>query len=126
MKHAPAALQPRTAPRSKRQAFGRARPSAWKCSKSERIVVGSRIGTGVCACARGSWVAKSLGTSTVRAAAVGTSSSVRTRERSAVRRMAPDHTGGVEVLFFETPAEWRAWLEEHATETKVLGGTHAP
>jgi uncharacterized protein YdeI (YjbR/CyaY-like superfamily) len=37
--------------------------------------------------------------------------------------MAPDHTGGVQVLFFETPAEWRAWLEEHhATETEVLVG----
>ncbi len=30
---------------------------------------------------------------------------------------------GVEVHFFETPEEWRAWLEEHhATETEVLVG----
>jgi uncharacterized protein YdeI (YjbR/CyaY-like superfamily) len=27
--------------------------------------------------------------------------------------MGEDHTGVVEVLFFETPAQWRAWLEEH-------------
>jgi len=35
----------------------------------------------------------------------------------------PDHTHGVEVRFFETPAAWRAWLEaNHATETEVEVG----
>ena len=35
----------------------------------------------------------------------------------------PDHTHGVEVHFFETPAEWRAWLEaNHATETEAEVG----
>src|SRR4051794_21253334 len=36
--------------------------------------------------------------------------------------MGADHTGAVEPLFFETPAEWRAWLEEHhgsAAEVEV-------
>jgi uncharacterized protein YdeI (YjbR/CyaY-like superfamily) len=37
--------------------------------------------------------------------------------------MAADHTGGVEVHFFETPAEWRAWLEaHHGSETEVFVG----
>jgi uncharacterized protein YdeI (YjbR/CyaY-like superfamily) len=37
--------------------------------------------------------------------------------------MAEDHTGGVEVHFFETPAGWRAWLEaNHASETEVYVG----
>ena len=35
----------------------------------------------------------------------------------------PDHTHGVKVHFFETTAEWRAWLEaNHATETEVEVG----
>jgi uncharacterized protein YdeI (YjbR/CyaY-like superfamily) len=37
--------------------------------------------------------------------------------------MAADHTGGVEVHFFETPEQWRAWLEEHHdSETEVEVG----
>ena len=36
---------------------------------------------------------------------------------------AADHTGAVEILFFETPAEWRAWLaEHHATAAEVEVG----
>ncbi len=35
----------------------------------------------------------------------------------------PDHTHGVDVHFFETPAEWRIWLQaHHATATEIEVG----
>jgi uncharacterized protein YdeI (YjbR/CyaY-like superfamily) len=47
---------------------------------------------------------------------LGTSEHYGTGERA-------DHTVGVEVRFFETPAQWRAWLEaNHATATEVEVG----
>jgi uncharacterized protein YdeI (YjbR/CyaY-like superfamily) len=37
--------------------------------------------------------------------------------------MRPDHTHAVEVRFFDTPEQWRAWLEaHHGTETEVEVG----
>ena len=124
-KHAVAWWQSRTAPMSKRHAVAVARPSGTWRRKSERIVWGSRIGTSVCRRARSSWVANSSGRSIAARRAAGGGGEQGEREEGEQQRPGHgrDHTRGMKVHFFETPAEWRAWLEaNHATATEVEVG----